>query len=141
MSLKTSFKLPCDPIVYVVHNCLTGHSKLEEAFNDKKAAKTANLEDKTKFEDTVGYKRSLFVRNVMQGSALIGAASAFLLGYVSNIFHGLFHPFNPSFYTCLFLCLLTGHIIGMTAGIYLACCTREYFIPEEASGEVSPVAN
>ncbi len=122
-------KLPsCDPLVYWAHRFSVGHSSLERAFNVSRRPNN-DSEIKVKFEDTTEYKRSIFIRNVMQASALLGAAVVFFLGYVSSIFHSLFHSLNVSFYGCLFLCLLTGHIIGMALGLGLACCSKEYFVP------------
>lgn len=125
--MNTLSKLPlCDPIVYYTHRYLLGHANLEIEFNSKRGT-----DQRKKFEDTIEYKRSIYTRRFMQCSALFGAKMAFLLGYISPIFHNLFHPFQVSYYGCLFLCLLTGHIIGMTLGMLAASYGRERISAED----------
>lgn len=75
-------------------------------------------------------KRLLFKRNVTEACALTMAFGTFLLGLYCNPFHALL---DISYYTCLFLCVLTGHLIGTVIGLGTANYTNHLITPNNSS--------
>ncbi|PWU06536.1 MAG: hypothetical protein C5B43_01610 [Verrucomicrobia bacterium] len=111
-------KLPkCDPILYLIHNNLFGHTKLVQNFTTDHPNK--------KVEESLIYKRSMLTRHVMQASAIIGTISSSKLG----LFHFIIHAFKPTYYICVFACLFTGYILGLAIGMAIAADLKRRYYP------------